>query len=447
MSSVLVIDDEAGMRRTLQIMLEKEGFEVVSCGTAGEIQHALGRTPPNVVITDLRMEPLSGLDVLRTVKQRSPGTEVILMTAFGTINTAVEAMRLGAFDYITKPFGGPELLAKVRKALEKNALVAEVQDLRREVQSSYGIDATIAESPAMRAVLAQIRQIAPTPLTVLITGETGTGKGLIARLIHHTGPNPKARFISVNAAAVPEPLLESEMFGHEKGAFTGAIRSRKGLFEEAHGGTLFLDEIGGIPANLQSKLLGVLQDRELRRVGGNRVIPVDVRIIAATNSDLEKGVARGQIRQDLYYRLNVARIHLPPLRERREDIVPCARYFVAELSRRRGRHYELSAPAVSMLLDHDFPGNVRELQNAIEWAATMCAEGLIEPAHLPEAIRERPPRVSDAASPVRTLDQHEKELIARSVVQHNGNLTEVAKALSIGRTTLWRKMREYGIRR
>jgi DNA-binding NtrC family response regulator len=447
MSSVLVIDDEAGMRRTLEMVLEKAGFEVVSCGTVEEIQRLFGHNLPDVVITDLRMEPVSGLDVLRTVKQRSPGTEVILMTAFGTIDTAVEAMRLGAFDYITKPFHSAELIAKVRKALEKKTLVTEVQDLRREVQSSYGIDSTIAESPAMHAVLAQIRQIAPTPLTVLITGETGTGKGLIARLIHHNGPDAKARFISVNVSAIPEPLLESELFGHEKGAFTGAIHSRKGLFEEAHCATLFLDEIGSFPANLQSKLLGVLQDRELRRVGSNRVIPIDVRIIAATNSNLEQAVARGQFRQDLYYRLNVARIHLPPLRERREDIEPCARHFIAELSRRRGRHYELSEDTVGMLLDHDYPGNVRELQNAIEWAAAMCPEGLIKPPHLPESIRSGPRHAAEAPGPVGTLDQHEKEMIANSIVQHHGNLTEVARALGIGRTTLWRKMREYGIRK
>jgi len=271
-----------------------------------------------VVVTDLRMEPLSGIDVLRRVKEQLPRTEVILMTAYATVDSAVMAMKLGAFDYITKPFKSPEIVLKIRRALEKQTLIAEVQHLRREVGSRSG--GLVGESPGMKAVLAQIAQIAPTALTVLITGETGTGKSLIARAIHQNSTRSAGPFLSINCAALPEALLESELFGYEKGAFTGAAHARKGLFEEAHQGTLFLDEIGAMSAHLQAKLLGVLQDREVRKLGQNRVLPVDVRVVAATNADLDQAVARGELRQDLFYRLNVARIHLPNLRDRREDI-------------------------------------------------------------------------------------------------------------------------------
>jgi DNA-binding NtrC family response regulator len=447
MNSILIIDDQPGMRRTLEILLRREGYQAVSVESGEGVSELLRDLQPEVVLADLKMEPLSGIDVLREAKKHSPRTAVIIMTAYGTIESAVEAMRLGAFDYITKPFKNNEIVLKVKKALEESALLSEVQRLRREVDPVFGAHPLIAESPAMKAVLEQVQKIAPTPLTVLITGETGTGKTQIAKAIHYNSTMAKGRFISVNAAAVPEPLLESELFGHEKGAFTGAIHSRKGLFEEAHRGTLFLDEIGTLSANLQSKLLGVLQDREIRRVGANRPIAVDVRIIAATNTNLEEAVARGEFRRDLFYRLNVARVHMPPLRERREDIAPLVRYFLSALSQRMGKIYEIGPEALDLLLKHDYPGNIRELQNALEWAVAVSPGPLLRPEDLPEPIRTGQPiqAVPSRTQAPRTLDEHEKQLIIDTIARCRGNLAEAAKILNIGRTTLWRKMREYGI--
>lgn len=447
MSSILIVDDQPGMRRTLEILLRKEGFEAVSVESGEHIVELLREFKPEVVITDLKMEPLSGIDVLREVKKHAPETIVMIMTAYGTIDSAVEAMRLGAFDYITKPFKNNEIVLKVKKALERNALVSEVQRLRRDVDPIFGAHPLVAESPAMKAILEQVKKIATTPLTVLITGETGTGKTQIAKAIHYNSPRARGQFVSINVAAVPEPLLESELFGHEKGAFTGAIHSRKGLFEEAHQGTLFLDEIGTLSANLQSKLLGVLQEREIRRVGANRAIPIDVRIIAATNSDLKEAVVRGEFRRDLFYRLNVARIRMPPLRERREDIVPLVRWFLSVLSQRMGKNYHITSEALDLLLKYDYPGNIRELQNALEWATAVASGPALEPENLPESIRlGRPaPDPSAGIHEPRTLDEHEKQLIIATIARCRGNLAEVAKVLNIGRTTLWRKMRDYGI--
>lgn len=447
MSSILIVDNQPGMRRTLEILLRKAGFEAIAVESGEEVVKLLPDLKPEIVITDLKMEPLSGIDVLRQIKEQAPETAVIIMTAYGTIESAVEAMRLGAFDYITKPFKSNEIILKVQKALEKTALVSEVERLRRQADPLHGVHPLIAESPAMKAVLERVKKIAMTPLTVLITGETGTGKTQIARAIHYSSPAAKGRFVPINVAAVPEPLLESELFGHEKGAFTGAIRSRRGLFEEAHQGTLFLDEIGTLSANLQSKLLGVLQDREIRRVGANRPIAVDVRVIAATNTDLEAAVARGEFRRDLFYRLNVARIHMPPLRERRQDIAPFVRYFLSSLSQRMGKNYEMTPQALDLLLKYDYPGNVRELQNALEWAVAVAPSPMLRPEDLPEPIRASQQNETASSRPQApcTLDEHEKQLIIDTIARCQGNLAEAARILNIGRTTLWRKMREYGI--
>ena len=446
MNTVLVVEDQAGMRRSLELLLQKEGFEVTSLSGGEGVGEVLSALKPDVVITDLKMEPLSGIDVLREVRQRSPGTEVIMMTAFGTIASVVEAMKLGAFDYITKPFENSEILLKVRLALRARFAEADAGMGRDSDCSPTSI---IAETPAMKAVLARVRQIAPSTLTVLITGETGTGKGLIARMIHDLSPYRDGKFIAVNCSAVPEPLLESEWFGHEKGAFTGATHERRGLFEEADHGTIFLDEIGTLSANPQSKLLTVLQDHELRRVGSNRMVPVDARIIAATNSNLEGAVSCGEFRRDLFYRLNVARIHVPSLREHREDIPYLVSHFLRGARGATHRQYEMSPEAMALLTAYDYPGNIRELRNGLDWAVAIAQSNLITPHDLPEAIRfsipYRPrPAASDTAW---TLDEHEKDLIVQGLKRCQGNLAEVAKLLGIGRTTLWRKMREYGIRK
>jgi DNA-binding NtrC family response regulator len=446
MSSVLIIDDEPGMRRTLEMVLQKAGFRVTSSADGNAVEELLARLRPDVLITDLKMEPVSGLEVLRRARTCAPATSVMVITAFGTVDSAVEAMKLGAYDYITKPFNNNEFVFKVRKAVESRSGAASARPQRVLIQKSPALP-VLGTSTAMRAVQARIEQIAPTSLTVLLTGETGTGKTLVARALHAASRNIEAPFIALNATAVPEPLLESELFGHEKGAFTGAAQSRRGLFEEAHRGTLFLDEIGSLPANVQSKLLGVLQDHELRRIGSNQVIAVDVRVIAATNSPIEQAVARGEFRSDLFYRLNVARIHLPPLRERREDIPELVAAYLARHSRQRAARHTLSTEGLGLLMKHDFPGNVRELENALEWASTIARGEVIGVEHLPESIRAAAESRAGQAPPVGTLDAQEKELILRSIERFGGNLTEAAKALGIGRTTLWRKMRDYGIRK
>jgi DNA-binding NtrC family response regulator len=451
MNTILIVDDQEGMRRSLEIVLQKEGYRVISAGDGDKALALLPEARPDVVITDLRMEPLSGIDVLHRIKELSPETEVIVMTAFGTIDSAVAAMKLGAFDYLTKPFKHEEIVLKVKRALEKRALLTEVRYLRGEVGSLYGVHSLVAESPAMKDIVAHVMQIASTMLTVLITGETGSGKSLLAKVIHYNSPRARGPFVAVNCASLPEPLLESELFGHEKGAFTGALQARKGLIEEAHQGTFFLDEIGTLSESLQSKLLGVFQDREVRRVGSNRLIPVDTRIIAATNRNLNLAVSRGEFRQDLFYRLNVTQIHLPPLRERREDIPVLVRHYLSQLSRREGKPYQLDDEAMHLLVHYDYSGNVRELENALERAAALASGCLITPKVLPESVRQgtalRLVSSVEEAAPARTLEEHERDLILQQIARHRGNLTQVARALGIGRTTLWRKMREYGVSR
>ncbi|MFO1217017.1 MAG: sigma-54 dependent transcriptional regulator [Burkholderiaceae bacterium] len=455
MKHVLVVDDEDGMRRTLELMLQHAGFGVASCAGLAELDAALARQRPDVVLTDLRLGADSGLDALRTVRERAPRAEVILMTAYGTIDTAVEAIKLGAFDYLTKPFGADELIARVHGALERRVAAAAAPG-ERGLPDADGpgtrkapmAEALVARSEAMRSVLELVRRIAPTELTVLITGETGTGKSMVAQAIHDaSGPTPR-RMVSVNCAALPEALLESELFGHEKGAFTGAVALHKGLFEVADGGTLFLDEIECLTPSLQSKLLGVLQDHRIRRVGSNRMLPVATRVIAATNAALDDMAASGAFRQDLFYRLNVARIDIAPLRDRRDDIEPCIERVLADIAARRGGAYRIAAPALQRLLAYRYPGNLRELRNAIEWAVAVGGGAPIELAHLPQAIRDLPVAhgaAGDARAPAGTLKDNERDLIARAVAQHGHNLSQVARELGIGRTTLWRKLKHYGL--
>jgi len=398
-------------------------------------------------VTDVRMEPVSGIDVLRQARMLRPGIPVILMTAYGTIAAAVEAMKLGAVDFITKPFRNEDLVRRVQRALEARA-AHSMGTPAPAAPSGGSARAPVASSAALRTVMGQVEKIASSRLTVLITGETGTGKSMIAQELHRRGPWAGGPFVAINAAALPEPLLESELFGHEKGAFTGATAARAGLFEAAEGGTIFLDEIGALPANLQSKLLGVLQERQVRRVGGNRTVSIDARFIAATNTDLEQAVKRGEFRQDLYYRLNVARIRMPPLREHREDIPDLLRELLDELSAGRPFRYTISAETMGLLTRYPFPGNVRELRNAIEWAVAVSRSDVIEPADLPEVMRLGDPDHPDsAAAPGGSLAEMERGQIERAVGQLGGNLAEVARNLGISRTTLWRKMRDYGLKK
>ncbi len=445
---ILVVDDEPGMRKSLAIMLRRDGYAITEAANGKEAADHLGKDVFHLVIADLKMEPVSGLDLLRLVKQMSPDVEVILMTAFGTIEAAVEAMKLGAFDFVTKPFQAEEILLRVRNALERRRLKEEVHRLRVEVKSAFGFEGIVGVSGGIRQVLTMLPRAAQTDSTVLITGESGTGKELIARAVHAASRRAHGPFVSVSCAAFPENLLENELFGHVKGAFTGALAARKGLLEEAHGGTFFLDEIGEAPPAIQVKLLRVLEDRSIRRLGDNRSVPVDVRIVAATNRDLDVAVKEEKtFREDLFYRLNVIRIHLPSLRERKEDIPLLARHFLAMHCQRLQRDLTGFSPAaLEILTAYDFPGNVRELANAVEQAVALTAGPMIETHDLPENLLH-PEReaASSAPSPPKGLAAVELDLILERLQARRGNIGLVAKDLGISRTTLWRRMKEHKI--
>ncbi len=447
MPRILVVDDEPGMRRSLAISLKREGYEVEEAAGGTESLIRLEREIYDLVMTDLRMTPVGGLEVLAAAKKAAPQTEVIVMTAYGSIEAAVEAMRLGAFDFVSKPFQAEEILARVRNALEKARLTTEVRLLREDLKTRAGFEQLLGQSPAMQAVLAKAARVAVTDSTVLITGESGTGKELVARAIHARSLRATKPFVSVNCAAFPEQLLESELFGHIKGAFTGAVASRKGLLEEAHAGTFFFDEVGDTPPGIQAKLLRVLEDRVIRRLGDNRPIRVDVRILAATNRDLTGAIREKAFREDLYYRLNVVALHLPPLRVRREDVPLLAHHFLGVASRRSGKPMKgFSGEALALLQAYDYPGNIRELENAVEQAVAFTTGRVIRPEDLPEVLRSGPRSKGDGPAPAAgTLEEMERELILRRIHELNGNLSLAARALGIGRTTLWRKMKAYRI--
>jgi DNA-binding NtrC family response regulator len=453
-AKVLVVDDEAGMRKSLAIMLRRDGYPVTEATGGTDALEQLGREVFDLVVADLNMDDLSGLEVLRHIKQTSPDIEVILMTAYGTIESAVEAMKLGAFDFITKPFQAEEILLRVRNAVDKRELRREVGRLRAEVQNVSGLDRIVGVSEPMRRLLASVPRIGQTDSTVLITGESGTGKELVARAIHTTSRRAHGPFVSVSCAALPEQLLENELFGHVKGAFTGALAARKGLLEEAHGGTFFLDEVGEAPLAIQTKLLRVLEERTIRRLGDNRSWPVDIRIVAATNRDLEVATREKTFREDLLYRLNVIRLHLPPLRDRRDDVPLLARHFLALHCRQLSRELEGFAPAaLTALRGHAFPGNVRELSNVIEQAVALAAGPLIEPEDLPEHIRQPVaargpvPSAAPSASPLEdALEGVEQEQIREALRLTGWNISQAATRLGISRNTLRYRIEKYGLR-
>src|SRR5271170_5489148 len=377
MPKILIVDDQRNMRTTPAMMLRGAGYEVEEAvdGEQGCEKGSSGAY--DLVLTDLRMGQKDGIELLRAVKESQPMTEVIVMTAYGTIESAVEAMRLGAYDYIQKPFTEQELLVKISRALESRRLQGEVAFLATEFRDRYKFENIIGRSQSVREVLGRIIRIAPTDAIVLITGESGTGKELIAKAIHANSKRAERPFVPVNCAAITETLLESELFGHAKGAFTGAVSARKGLFEEADGGTFFFDEIAETPITFQAKLLRAIQENEIRRVGENKPIRVNVRVIAATNQDLLDAVAEKRFRQDLYYRLNVARFVLPPLRERREDIPILLEFFLDKYNRKMNRHVRFGDGVVEAMVQHDYPGNIRELENMVEQAVALSGGGVI----------------------------------------------------------------------
>jgi two-component system, NtrC family, response regulator PilR len=436
---ILVVDDEPSMREVLEITLRQEGY-VVTVADGGEAAlRALDAAAFELVVTDLRMRGVDGLAVLRAVKERAPGTAVLMLTAFASTDTAVEAMKLGAYDYVTKPFKLDELRLTIASALERKQLREENQALRRQLQRERGLPNFVGRSRRMLEVFETIRKIADSPSNVMITGETGTGKELVAQAIHHEGPHRDRPFVSVNCGAIPEGLMESELFGHVKGSFTGAVNDTRGLFSAADGGTLFLDEITEIPPSVQVKLLRAIQERSIRRVGDTRDVRIDVRLIAASNRDLAGAVAEGVLREDLFYRLNVIPIHLPPLRERRDDIPLLVNHFIQKLARETGKDVRgITAEAMALLEQYRWPGNIRELQNAIERAIVLGTGPTLDVEALPTELL-RPVPVSDATLDLppdgldleATLEAIEQRLLRAALERSGGVQTRAAELLKM----------------
>ncbi len=445
---ILVIDDDESLRRVLEYNLAQEGYAVLTASSGEQGIELLKKEGADLVVTDVRMPGMDGLQVMQAARKLDPNVQVIILTAFGTIEMAVEAMKAGAFHYISKPFNRDELRLTIRKALQLKDLERENVALRQELQSRIGLDHIIAESPQMRRVLEMLERVAPTETTVLILGESGTGKELIARAIHANSLRSGGPFVAVNCAAIPENLLESELFGHVKGAFTGAIRDRIGKFEAAERGTIFLDEIGEMRPDLQVKILRCLEERSLERVGDNTPIHVDVRVLAATNKDLSKAIQEGAFREDLYYRLNVVPLSIPPLRERREDIRALAQFFLKKLG--ASPRLTIAPDAFRGLETYDWPGNVRELENALERAMIFHRGDVITLVDLPETTRA--PKAREAAAfPASlpeaglSLEEVEKELILRALQKHDWNQSRAARYLGITRHTLLYRMEKHTI--
>ncbi|MEW5774178.1 MAG: sigma-54 dependent transcriptional regulator [Thermodesulfobacteriota bacterium] len=447
----LVVDDERIARENLAHVLARQGLETATAEDGRAALAELEKREFDLVLTDLVMEGVDGFAVLRRAKELHPDTEVIVITGHPEVDTAVEAMRLGAYHYLAKPIELAEARVLVDKAMEKRRLSLEVRDLREQVAAQCGPSPLLGASPAMEELKRTIARVAAADSTVLILGETGTGKELVARTLHALGRRSGRRFLGINCGAFNEELLENELFGHEPGAFSGATRQKKGLFEAADGGTLFLDEVGEMAPAMQVKLLRALQERTVRRVGGAADIAVDVRIMAATNKDLKDEIAAGNFRQDLYYRLNVITIWAPPLSERRGDIPLLARRFLDKAAGALDKpRLALSPEALAILEDYPYPGNVRELENILERAAVMADGPAVLPAHLPPDLTDAggilrvTPANGEPAAPL-TLEENERRHISRVLAHCSGNKTQAAKALGIDRASLWRKLKRFGL--
>ena len=441
---ILIADDEAIARENLEHVLRKEGFETVAVEHGERAIEELERDEFDLILTDLRMRPVDGLEVLRRAKELYPLTEVIVITGYASVSTAVEAMQRGAYYYIPKPYKIDEVRILVRQALEKRFLSKEVTELRKRVRDQKETSFLIGNSPEMELLKRTIEQVAPADCNILILGETGTGKELVARTIHQLSPRRDRRFLAINCGAFSEELLTNELFGHEKDAFTGAKGVKKGLIEAAQGGTILLDEIGDMPLSMQVKLLRVLQERNLIRVGGTDEVPVDIRILAATNKDLKREVELGTFRRDLYYRLNVIGLHVPRLADRKDDILLLSLHFLRKISNTRGRRIDaLSDEVLEILLSYEFPGNVRELENIMERAVTLASGTAVELQHLPSDLQQLALRVKRPNRALLTLEENEREYIAWVLHEVNHNKTRAAEVLAIDRVSLWRKLKRY----
>ncbi|MGC7847131.1 sigma-54-dependent transcriptional regulator [Desulforudis sp. 1088] len=440
---VLIIDDEEDMCWALEKAMQQEGYAATAVTRGKQGLTVLRGEGASIVLLDLQMPDMNGLDVLREIRLINPDLPVIIITGYGTIEVALEAMRRGATGYVTKPLDLYQLKLTVRKALQEKDLVKEVKFLRSELTKDR--EAMIGESPAINAVRYMIQKVAPTDATVLLTGESGTGKEVAAVAIHKLSLRAEGPFVAVNCAALPEQLLETELFGHEKGAFTGATARRTGRFELANHGTIFLDEIGEMPPGMQAKLLRVLQEKAFERVGGTQTLQVDIRVVAATNKNLEEAVKNGSFREDLFYRLNVIHIHIPPLRERREDIPLLVNHFLGKLCPPPA-NCRVTDEALELLCRYGWPGNVRELQNVLERAVILGAAGEIKPEHLPQDIQHLAEQAKEEDVPAApTLREAEKEMIIRALRKSGGNRSQAARLLGIARTTLLFRMKKYGI--
>jgi two-component system, NtrC family, response regulator AtoC len=449
MPTILIIEDEAKMRRLLELNLGEDGFKTVSAPDAETGLRLLASEQVDLVLTDLKLPGMSGLELLQAVKRQNAVLPVVVMTAFGSVETAVEAMKAGATDYVLKPFSLAEMRMVVHKELDVSRLREENRSLREALGEKYSHPNIVAGSAKMQEVLAIVERVAPTNSTVLLGGESGVGKDLIARVIHEKSRRASGPFIKINSTAIPENLLESELFGYEKGAFTGASTSKPGKFELADKGTLFLDEIGDVPAATQVKLLRVLQEREFERLGGTRTVKVDVRLVAATNRDLRAALEEGTFREDLYYRLNVVPIDIPPLREHKEDIPDLTNLFLGKFCRDSGRPVTTISPeATNLLLSHHWPGNVRELQNIIERACALAKTSKLEPGdiHIDSSPRNKAASSSDGFLPAgMTLDQWEDDMIREALKRAGGNKSQAARLLGLSRNALRYRLSKIGI--
>jgi DNA-binding NtrC family response regulator len=442
---ILVIDDDVEMCGLLSDVLKGEGWSVMSINDSLEASRILRKEEFDVIITDLKMKGLKGLDLLEEARKVASLTPVIIITAFGTIESAIKAMKMGAYDYVTKPFRTDVIVLTVKKALENRLLKKEVVRLKKEVESRYHFHRLIGKSPSMQKIYDLIERISESSNNVLITGESGTGKELVARAIHYSGSRKGGPFVAVNCAAIPETLLESELFGYKRGAFTDAKTDKKGLLFEAAAGTIFLDEITEMPVVLQAKLLRVIEEREVRPLGDTHAHPIDVRIISSSNRDMKDVIHQGRFREDLYYRLKVIDIELPPLRERREDIPLLVEHFVERFGQEpKKRVSSVTEEALKALINYAWPGNVRELENVIQRAITLCQRDVILPEDLPTLILQEPKEnlLDKGITENCTMDQLEKEYVRRVLIEVGGNKSKAAQILGFDRKTLYRKLEE-----